>query len=188
MKGVGSISQLKRSHAEKLPLKLRIIQGILFAAALISMSAWVFTDFNLGNFSLAWLSVILGLVVGFLVELFLEKRIPVLAKFEKLKKSRISIYIAAICMDLTPVALQQFNKAFYNSQPTCEDYVIMEKSGRGGTRYSSGYKIVLLIENSKETIDCEENFWRPLSVGKKVKLCKAKGALGFSYIKSMEAD
>jgi hypothetical protein len=178
----------RKGIQENPPPQLRIAQAVLFALALVSMSAWIFMDFNLGNFALVWISVALGLILGFFLVFFLERRFPMLARFEKVKKTRIGVYVALIFIDLTPLALQQFNSRFFNSRVSCQDYLVAGKASGTHTRHSSGFKIFLSMSSGQETIDCEEGFWNTVVVGKQVRICMAKGALGFYYIKEMSAE
>ena len=196
MKNKLSRADLKKAFQESPPMGFRVIQWVILAFALASLAAWAFIDFNLDNSSLALIAVVLGLILAYIFELFLESRIPILKKFEKVKKSGIGVYIALIFVDCSPLVAQQFNSRFFNNQPTCQDYVVLAKSGHRfirplpflKQRFWSGYHVFLLMEGVKKDIDCQEDFWEAVVVGKKVKICQARGGLGIDYIKSMEVE
>ncbi|HTR28285.1 MAG TPA: hypothetical protein VMH27_03385 [Puia sp.] len=182
-----------KSFPESPPLRFRVVQAVVLVLAVASMSAWVFLDFNLDNFSLAWIGVLLGIVIGALFEWWLERKFPMLKKFEKLKKSSIGVLVVLIFIDLMPLAAQEFNSRFFNTQLTCKDYPVLSKSGDKNPHYLfyrhwSGYHIHLLIDSVKKDIDCDEDFYHSVKVGKTVTVCTAKGAFGIWHIKKMEAN
>ena len=175
--------EIKQTLKSKPSLKYRFFRLILILMALISLVSWAFVDFNLGNFKLAWISVIIGLIVAWLISYFIDRLIPEIALREKSIKPNIGVLIGAIFMNVSPLIFQNVNKNIYNGIENCKSYKVLDKSKSTGRRPHFSFKVML--DDKKRTIDCEEVVWDKIEINKSVEICIVNGGFGFDYIKNL---
>jgi hypothetical protein len=156
---------------------------ILILMALVSLISWAFVDFNLDNFKLAWISVIIGLIVAWLISYFIDRLIPEIAFREKTIKPNIRVLIGVIFMSISPLIIQNVNKTIYNGIENCKSYKVLDKSNRAGGRQHFSFKV--MFNDKKRTIDCDEDVWNEIEINKNVEICIINGGLGFDYIKNI---
>lgn len=160
--------------------KYKFIRLGLFLLFFVSLFSWMFVDFNLVNFKLAWFSVAIGLFVAWWISFILERLVPGIVVIEKSQKPNIGVLIGAIFMCITPVITQTINKEIFNGKKRCKSYKILNK-----TEFSGGhtnYSFDVLIENKNQTIHCSKIIWTKLRADSNVVICITTGGLGFDYI------
>ena len=178
--------EIKQTLKSKPSLRFRFFRLILILMALISLVSCAFVDFNLGNFKLAWISVIIGLIVAWLISYFIDRLIPEIALREKSIKPNIGVLIGAIFMNVSPLIFQNVNKNIFNGIENCKSYKVLDKDNLAGGRQHFSFKVI--VDGKKRMIDCEKDVWDRIEINKNVDICIVTGGLGFDYIKKINSS
>ena len=178
--------KIKQTLENKPSWRYKLLRLILISLTLISLGSWASVDFNLGNFKLAWISVIIGLFIAWLISFFIDRLIPEIALREKSIKPNFGVLIGAIFMNVSPLIIQNTNKNIFNGIENCKSYKVLDKDNRAGGRQHFSFKVI--VDGKKRMIDCEEDVWDRIEINKNVDICIVTGGLGFDYIKKINSS
>ena len=180
-------SRKNNSLNQKSSLGLKATKILSFIFGLTGMISCIEIDQMNQNISGTKLFIIFALIGFLLAYCSLKLLEKVNIEFYRELNKRSSIIVGGFLGGFiltTPALANYYNRTADNPIYSCDYYTLNEK-GINDRKGHSTYFLHFDINGSDEEITTNESVYNYLNKGEKVKLCIAKGRLGFEYIESL---
>lgn len=137
-------------------------------------------DNNLVGVSFFFLFFAIGLLIGYILNILIEKKLPeYLINSASYKTIEGSFFAFALIL---PALANYYNRTYPLSKPEYRSYKVVEKSKSNYKSSTYTYWLYVDIDNDKERLLTNEETWDKVRESSYVKLGIATGGLGFPFV------